>query len=236
MQRTVTAGDVTLTYEWQKKDIRRLNLHIRQDGSLFVSSPYGVSVAAVDAFVLSNAGMIEKSRARWQQYRPQEELMLKEGSEIPCLGRMLTLRLASGREDTALQRGDELLLTLRHPEDEKAVQRLFEGWWQDTCRTLCAALCERWLPAFSRWGIPHPTLRFRRMSSRWGSCQPKTAAITLNLRLLYAPMECIEYIIVHELAHLVEANHSPAFHRVVSEVMPDWKERRKKLESAVISQ
>lgn len=236
MQRTVAAGDVTLTYEWQKKNIRRLNLHIRQDGSLFVSSPYGVSAAAVDAFVLSNAGMIEKSRARWQQYRPREELMLKEGSEIPCLGRMLTLRLASGREDAALQQGNELLLTLGHPEDEKAVQRLFEGWWQDTCRTLCTALCERWFPAFSRWEIPQPTLRFRRMSSRWGSCQPKTAAITLNLRLLHAPMECIEYIIVHELAHLVEANHSPAFHRVVGEVMPDWKERRKKLESAVIPQ
>lgn len=236
MQRTVMADGIPLTYEWEKKRIRRLNLHIRQDGSIYVSSPYGVSADAVDAFVLSRAGMIEKARARWQQYRPQEVLLLKEGSTVPCLGRMLTLHLATGEKDAALQQGDELWLLLRHPEDEKAVQRLFEGWWRDTCSTLCTALCERWLPAFSRWEIPRPTLRFRRMRSRWGSCQPQTAAITLNLRLLHAPMECIEYIIVHELAHLVESNHSPAFHRVVGEVMPDWKERRKKLESAVIPQ
>ena len=61
-----------------------------------------------------------------------------------------------------------------------------------------------------------------------------TAVITMNERLLHAPMECTEYIMVHELAHLVRADHSPAFHAVVTEVMPDWKERKKRLREAKI--
>ena len=77
-------------------------------------------------------------------------------------------------------------------------------------------------------------LRHRRMKSRWGSCQPATAVITMNERLLHAPPECTEYIMVHELAHLVRADHSPAFHAVVTEVMPDWRERKKRLREARI--
>ena len=99
-----------------------------------------------------------------------------------------------------------------------------------------AALTAKWFPRFERWNIPKPVLRTRRMSSRWGSCQPQTAAITLNERLLHAPVECVEYIIVHELAHLVQPDHSPAFHAVVAEVMPDWKARRQRLREAVIPQ
>lgn len=235
MQRTAQKGELCFTYEWEKKSIRRLNLRVRPDGSLYVSSPYGIAAATVDAFVLANAGMIEKARAKGQQHRPPVTAAIGEGSELPCLGRVLRVHLVPGDAENAHQQGDELILTLRDITDEAAVQRLFGRWWQQTCRQLCTALCARWLPAFSRWQLPQPTLRFRRMSSRWGSCQP-TTAITLNLRLLHAPVECIEYIIVHELAHLVEPNHSPAFHAVVAEVLPDWKERKKALKEAVIPQ
>lgn len=236
MQRIVRYGNTALAYEWEKKRVKNINLRIRQDGSVYVSSASWVPAATVDAFVLSRREMIEKAQQQFSTHRPQQTFSIREGATLPCLGKPLTLRLLAGERDSALLQGDLLLLTLRHPEEEKAAERLFCRWWDDTCETLFTALCREWVPQFSRWDIPTPTLRFRRMSSRWGSCQPQTGIVTLNKRLLHAPISSIEYIIVHELAHFVEANHSPAFHAVVTEVMPDWKERRKNLLNSVIPQ
>ena len=104
---------------------------------------------------------------------------------------------------------------------------------EEALQSLTRAL-DRVLPLVEPLGVTRPALQARYMTSRWGSCQPATAVITMNERLLHAPMECTEYIMVHELAHLVRADHSPAFHAVVTEVMPDWKERKKRLWEAKI--
>ena len=235
MQREVWVNGEKLTYTWEKKRVKNLNLRIRPDGSIAVSSAVWVPAAMVDDFVRSRAGLIGTARRRWQTERPQQAFLPVQGAALPCLGRTLTIQLRQGKEEARCE-GNRLLLTLRDPADGQAAQRLLERWWKETCRQLFAALTAKWFPRFERWNIPKPVLRTRRMSSRWGSCQPQTAAITLNERLLHAPVECVEYIIVHELAHLVQPDHSPAFHAVVAEVMPDWKARRQRLREAVIPQ
>ena len=207
MRRELWVDGTDLSYEWQKKRVKNLNLRVRPDGSIHVSTAGWVSAAAVDEFVRSHAGMIEKARQRWQNERLQEALMVENGAKLPCLGREMELVLRKGSPKGAELRGNQLVLTLPDLADRKAAER---------------------------WNIPRPMLRTRRMTSRWGSCQPATAVITMNERLLHAPMECTEYIMVHELAHLVRADHSPAFHAVVTEVMPDWKERKKRLREAKI--
>lgn len=178
--------------------------------------------------------MIEKARQRWQNERLQEALTVENGAKLPCLGREMELVLRKGSPKGAELRGNQLVLMLPDLADRKAAERLLTGWWKKICGELFAAVLEQWYPRFARWNIPRPMLRTRRMTSRWGSCQPATAVITMNERLLHAPMECTEYIMVHELAHLVRADHSPAFHAVVTEVMPDWKERKKRLREAKI--
>lgn len=83
----------------------------------------------------------------------------------------------------------------------------------------------------ARWGeqIPYPKVRFRYMTSRWGSCQPSNGKITLNTRLLDAPEGCLEYVVAHEFAHFIRTDHSKAFWDVVESFLPDWKERRRAL-------
>jgi predicted metal-dependent hydrolase len=77
--------------------------------------------------------------------------------------------------------------------------------------------------------LPFPELRIRKMRSRWGSCS-RRAEITLNLELIRMPLDCIDYVITHELCHLVEFNHSARFYELQSRFFPDWKERRRQLE------
>lgn len=91
------------------------------------------------------------------------------------------------------------------------------------------ALIDTYVPAFAYYRIPEPSVHFRRMKSRWGSCNKARASITLNQALCAVPEECRIYVVVHELAHLVEANHSAAFYQVVETVLPKYKEYEKRL-------
>lgn len=93
-------------------------------------------------------------------------------------------------------------------------------------------LYEPWVAVFERDHHVKPAAwRVRDMTSRWGSCSLKTGRITLNVRLMFKSDACVEYVIVHELCHLLVNNHSAAFYTLVSRYLPDWKERRKSLNS-----
>ena len=80
--------------------------------------------------------------------------------------------------------------------------------------------------AIKKYGIEKPTLRIRDMETRWGSCLAKKRIITLNKRLLESPRNCIEYVVMHELCHLIHPNHSKQFYSFLTMLMPDWKERK----------
>lgn len=98
--------------------------------------------------------------------------------------------------------------------------------WRETVSACVPALVAAWEPIM---GVKAGKLAYRNMTSRWGSCQPSTGRICINVRLaLYSP-ECLEYVVVHELCHLLERGHGPRFHQLMDAFMPDWKQRRAKL-------
>ena len=92
-------------------------------------------------------------------------------------------------------------------------------------------LCRKAFPYFEARGVNYPTIRFRKMVSRWGSCNPTKGIVTFNLNLTYAPFECVEYVVLHEFVHFLQANHSDRFYAELEKVCPDWKERRKMLKN-----
>ena len=95
-------------------------------------------------------------------------------------------------------------------------------------------ICMRVYPYYEGLGIEYPHIRIRNMVSRWGSCHTVKNIITLNTYLIYAPIECVEYVILHEFTHFLQANHSAKFYEELSKVCPDWKRRRKQLNEIVI--
>lgn len=87
----------------------------------------------------------------------------------------------------------------------------------------------KFYPEFKKYKIKEPGISLRAMKTRWGSCTPGKGTIRFNLMLVDKPQECVEYVVVHELAHLVHGNHSKDFWAVVEEILPDWKARKKRL-------
>ena len=98
--------------------------------------------------------------------------------------------------------------------------------WRETVSECVPALVAAWEPIM---GVKAGKLAYRNMTSRWGSCQPATGRICINVRLALYPPECLEYVVVHELCHLLERGHGPRFHQLMDAFMPDWKQRRAKL-------
>jgi predicted metal-dependent hydrolase len=84
-------------------------------------------------------------------------------------------------------------------------------------------------PYFKNYVSEFPQIKFRKMTSRWGSCQPQKNILTFNTLLIETPVECIEYVVAHEFTHFLEANHSKNFYNKLEKIMPDWKQRRNKL-------
>ena len=102
--------------------------------------------------------------------------------------------------------------------------------WTDRKEQYLREVVAKMYPLFAAYQIPYPELKFRKMVSQYGNCRTRTGVITLNKALFWLPLECVEYVVVHELAHLIEANHGRNFYRVVGQVMPDYRIREERLQ------
>ena len=225
--RRIALGSRTLVYTLERKRVKNINLRVRPDGSVYVSCPYLTPIRRVEAFLRAESGRILAALDRIETaalLRP-EAAHCAEGEAVSVWGETVTLRFRSGRGDGALL-GGELWLPVRNPDDEAQRRRALERWQRQSCEETLTALCRRLYPAFAARGVAWPELRFRRMRSRWGSCQTRRGVITFNLRLVELPEACALYVAAHELTHFLQPNHSSAFYAELARVLPDWAERR----------
>ena len=123
------------------------------------------------------------------------------------------------------------ILLVRYPNDHETldaskVERMWLTFWKRMGQNFMEELAQQVYSEFQQAGytVPAPTLRLRYMTSRWGSCMPLKEIITMNTRLLLGPTEFAHYVMVHEFAHFIEANHSLRFYKVMSDVLPNWKQ------------
>jgi predicted metal-dependent hydrolase len=115
------------------------------------------------------------------------------------------------------------------PDNSDSVSRLLQDWYLQHAKILFAARLSYWISESRPLAVPEiPTLIVRKMARRWGSCT-KRGTITLNVDLIKVPRTFIDYVIVHELCHLRVHSHSPAFYRLLTRAMPDWRQRKERL-------
>lgn len=217
----------TVEYELERKRVKNLNLRIDREGNIRVSAPRFVPQKTVEAFIAANAGRILQSRERLVK---RAELMSDRENSLILCGRRVPLRTERGGRNAIALSGGELVITLRNTGDGARRRSLVQALLRETAQTRVRNCCERVYPVFVAMGVGQPELSFRSMKRTWGSCRPSEGRLCFNTALARVPEECVEYVVYHEFCHFIHPNHSPAFHALMTRLLPDWKQRKTQLE------
>lgn len=238
MQRTIRIEGSPLQYTLERKNVKNLNLHVRKDGSIYVSANAMVPEEKIDEFLISKGTFIRNAQRRFQEQERCKPLPKQyvSGETFYIQGRALRLKVTQTNKDNVYSDGVYLFLEVKDPRDFVKKERLVKGFLDRQCKTVFGEIVEELYPVFQKYGVAPPVLRIRNMDTRWGSCLPGKGVITLNKRLLEAPRNCIEYVVMHELCHFIHPNHSRHFYDFLTMLMPDWKERKRVLDSNMILQ
>jgi predicted metal-dependent hydrolase len=228
--RSISHGERTISFDLVKSDRRTLALTIRRDGSVVARAPRRAREADVLIWVADHADwIVRKQHAVAQLQRSAPPLRYVEGESHLYLGRRHRLAIEHGAVEGVRLAGDRIQVTLSGAAAPERVKELMDDWYARQAREQFAGRLDACWAAFPSADGRPPALRVRRMRTRWGSMSPRRS-MSLRLDLIRAPVECIDYVIFHELCHLVHPNHQRAFWALVEEVVPDWKRRKRRLE------
>ena len=236
-QQKIEFGESVIWYSVTYARRKTLTIRVHPDLSVDVRAPNEADPAAVEEIVLRRAPWILRQQREFERYLPKQPPRHYVSGEMHCyLGCQYRLKVKDlargegGREQVKLLNGD-LYVWVRNSHKAERVQALLEGWYRRQAEQVFAERLAAMLPRFQHLSIQIPILKVRRMKARWGSCGTN-GVVTLNLKLIQVGTPLIDYVIVHELCHLVEHNHSKRYYALLDKMMPDWRERRQGLNAA----
>ena len=217
-----------IKFELTRKRVKNINLRIHPpNGRVTVSAPLRTSEGHIAAFVAAKADWIRRHQARIAAQPPRPELRYVTGEEHRFLGavHVLEVRPATGRVgtevgDAAHEAPPRLVVHARDPHNAAEVQRHLERLQRSELQRRLDVLVPEWE---ERLGVRTTRIRIRAMKRKWGACRMRTGDVVFNRSLAAEPPRAIEYLVMHELAHLIEPSHGPRFQAILTEHMPDWR-------------
>lgn len=226
----LTVSDVDV--EVIRKDIKNMHLRVQPpDGRVVLSAPHSVSNMAIDGFVASKLAWIRKQRAEIAAQERQTEREGVTGETMYVWGKQCFITVVEGASYAVDVAGQDVTYTVRMGSSAEQREAHMREWYREQ---LCREV-ERLLPIWEeRTGLKCAEWKTKYMKTRWGSCNPEARRIWLNVQLAKHSVECLEYVILHELAHFVEKSHGPKFVAVMDEYMPAWRSVRKQLNDGVL--
>ena len=234
-QRTLQTAAGILPYTFERKNIRNINLRIRPDGCVYVSAPENAEIAAVERFLAAKTEYIQSAKEKFAAQKvPVYEMQYISGENVTLLGRNLRIQIVKDKAEYVTSDGIYVFIHVRRPDYYNRKKNLLNAWLNEQCSSVFTEIMQQTAKRFAGYGVSMPELRIRNMVFRWGSCQKDKGTIALNRRLIEAPKNCIEYVVMHEFCHLFYPNHSQQFYALLQVMLPDWRESKDLLEKCVI--
>ncbi len=228
MTKEIILNNKKINYELNIKNVKNLNLRIKPDGTISVSVNNKISQERINLFLTEHSDFILNALKKYEEIsknKPEENKLIT-GEKIRILGIERNLIVEKSRENNIFCDKDYFILNVKNPDDFELKQKIIEKWKKEQAIKLITEICEAMYPYFKKYVPDFPQIKFRKMTSRWGSCQPQKNILTFNTLLIETPVECIEYVVAHEFTHFLEANHSKNFYNKLEKIMPDWKQRK----------
>ncbi len=208
--------------ELEKKRIKNMYLRILPpDGRVHISAPMKMSEEEIFRIVERKLSWIRLQQTKIQQRNAHRELEYITGEQIFIWGGSYSLVVKDTLKRNYIELvGDELVLYMKHDSTKEQRERLVNAWYKKTLEEEIPFLLARWERTI---GVASSGFRIRDMKTRWGTCNTRTKMICLNLQLAKKPPKCLEYVVVHELVHLLERSHNSIFKGYMDLFLPEWR-------------
>ncbi|MGD2112396.1 MAG: SprT family zinc-dependent metalloprotease [Gammaproteobacteria bacterium] len=216
-------GDITI--EVTRKDIRTLRLSVHPpDGRVRLSAPTAIAQEAIHRFVCARLGWIRKHRQQIAARQPAPGNRYRDGEFHWFEGRCYALQILERPAPARVTLGEGVLtLQVRPGSGPGRCRALLDDWYRDHLKAAVPQLIAGYEPPL---GVQVRCFGIRKMKTRWGSCNPRARRIWLNLELARQPSGCLEYVVVHEMVHMLEPHHNTRFYALMDRHLPRWRECR----------
>ncbi len=213
-----------------RKPIKNMHLRIYPpDGRVRVSAPLRLSLNHILQQLHMKKEWLHKERARMQERPTTREPQMQTGEQHYFLGEAYTLHVENSSVRTPIiLTNDKIILNIKPHASTHEKKSSLNKWYQTQMQSIVPTLIKKWQPIM---GVTVSDWRCRTMKTRWGSCNIRSKRICLNLVLIKKPPLCLEYVLVHEMVHLLEASHNARFYQLMTRFMPDWKTHQTQLSS-----
>lgn len=217
-----------LDVEIIQKNIKNVHLSVYPpDGRVKVSAPSSMSQDTIRVFVISKLGWIKKqqNKLRAQEREAPREYLDRESHYV--WGKRYLLKIQETDAPSKIElKHNKLVLSIRPGVAQEKKRDFLEAWYRENLKQAIPAMIEKWQP---RLGVRVNRFYVQRMKTKWGSCSFHSGNIRLNTELAKKPLACLEYIVVHEMTHLLEPTHNSRFVGLMDQFMPKWRFYRDEL-------
>lgn len=229
MPTQIKLGNITVDVVW--KDIKNIHLSVRPPaGRVTIAAPRRLDIETLRVFAISKIGWIRLQQRKLldQEREAPREYLDRESHYVWGRRHLMKVVLADLPPGVELVH-NRLILRVRPDWDKRKMSDLMEAWYREQLRAALLPLVAKWQRML---GIHVDRCYVQHMKTKWGSCNPRARAIRLNTELAKKPRECLEYIVVHELAHLLERHHNDRFSAIMDKHLPHWRLNRQELNAA----
>lgn len=226
MPTQIQLGDITI--EVVQKPIKNLHLTVHPpDGRVRIAAPLHLDADTIRIYAISKLDWIKKHRRKFQEQPREAPRDFVERESHYVWGKRYLLEVIEADAPPAVElRHGKLRLTVRPGTDAARREAVLAAWYRGLLKEAIPPLIAKWEP---RLGVSVAGFYVRHMKTRWGSCTPAARTIRINTELAKKPPACLEYIVVHELVHLLEPSHNKRFHALMDHHLPTWPHHRETL-------
>ena len=226
MDSEVDLGDLKI--EVVRKDIKNLHLGVHPPtGQVRISAPMRLSLDAIRAFALTKLGWIKQQQRKIneQEREPVREFLDRESHYV--WGKRFLLKIEESADSQGIELTQrELILRVRPGTTKARMAAILELWYREQIKATVPELIEKWAAILK---VEVDRVLVQQMKTRWGGCNPDTGIIRLNTELARKPTEYLEYVVIHELVHLLEPTHNARFISLMDQSLPNWRQIKDEL-------
>lgn len=215
-----------------KKNIKNMHLSVLSpNGSVRITAPINMKDEIIKQFAVKKIGWIKRQIEKFKHQPRQSERKYVSGESHYLWGRkyLLEIRYAAKANNVEIK-ANRMVLTVRKNSTQQQREKVLNEWYRTEIKAKLPGLFNKWENVI---GVKANAIGVKNMRTRWGTCNTRDKRIWINLQLAKKPVACLEYIVVHELVHLLERNHTPVFYGYMDKFLPDWRLTKDELNSLI---